>query len=118
MRENRINIALHAFLAGMLLEYLVKIEVSTIPLVLFILISINLILDFIPFKNKTLVKKLNGVNTVEVINDGCFYKKGMILHRYPDGRFAPNVDDYPKHCRFLTEDFIISKPKIFKIIQE
>jgi len=60
-----------------------------------------------------MIKKI--VHMVEVINDGCFYKKGTMLIRC-DNKFAPSIEDYPKHCHFLTENFIIDKPKIFKIV--
>jgi len=61
-----------------------------------------------------MIKKV--IHTAEVINDGCFYVKGSILIRHRDGKFAPSIDDYPKHCHFLTEEFIMSKPKIFKTL--
>ncbi len=49
-----------------------------------------------------------------ILNDGAFYKKGTILIKHNDGLFAPSLNDYPIHCHFLSEDFILSKPLIFK----
>jgi hypothetical protein len=51
-----------------------------------------------------------------VIKNGCIYKKGTILIKHNDGYFAPSLNDYPIHCHFLTEKFIISKPLLFKKI--
>ena len=53
-------------------------------------------------------------NSYIILNDKTFYKKGTILVKHNDGLYAPLLNDYPKHCHFLTEDFIISKPLIFK----
>jgi len=53
---------------------------------------------------------------VRVINDGCFYKKGVILHRYNRDLFAPLLNDYPKHCHFLDERFVVNHPRIFEIL--
>lgn len=53
-------------------------------------------------------------NSYIVINNNSFYEKGTVLIKHIDGLFAPSLKDYPKHCHFLTEDFILSKPLIFK----
>jgi len=61
-----------------------------------------------------MIKKV--IHLVEVINDGCFYVKGSVLIKHSDGKFAPSIENYPNHCHFLTEEFIMSKPKIFKVL--
>ena len=68
----------------------------------------NKITEMFDLKNKTFN------NSYIVINDNSFYKKGTILIKHIDGLFAPSINDYSKHCHFLTEDFILSKPLIFK----
>lgn len=60
-----------------------------------------------------------NTDTYIVINDGAFYKKGSVLIFYErTGMFAPNENDYPRHCHFLTAKFMDSLPNVFSKIDQ
>ena len=57
---NNLHRILYAFLVGMLFEYLLRVEVSFLPLALFILLTITLIFDFLLSNISTKHKEKNG----------------------------------------------------------
>jgi hypothetical protein len=84
--NNRLHIVLEAFLVGMLFEYLLRVEVSFFPLLMVILLSGSIILDFIldyyTNKKNRLIKEIQH-NTQQIIineNNSIKVPKGWMVY--------------------------------------
>lgn len=71
--NKRLHIVLEAFLVGMLFEYLLRVEVSFFPVVMIILLTGSIILDFVidyyTNKKNRLIKEIKKNAQQIVINE-------------------------------------------------
>lgn len=92
--NNKLHIVLESFLVGMLFEYLLRVEVSFFPLTMIIILTGNIILEFVIdyYKNKknTLLKEIEKNTQQIIINEN-------MLSRIPKGWMVYDAGQSPLH---------------------
>lgn len=80
--NNKLHIVLESFLVGMLFEYLLRVEVSFFPLTMIIILTGNIILEFVIdyYKNK----KNRLVNQIQKNTQQIIFNENK-LNRVPKG---------------------------------